>query len=68
MDRGAWQVAVHGVARVRHDLVTKTTKPPRAILRLLLKTTIYCLFMLYSIYNVHNIILYIQIFLFGYSL
>ena len=23
MDRGAWQAAVHGVARVRHDLVTK---------------------------------------------
>ena len=27
MDRGAWQVAVHGVTRVGHDLVTKTTKP-----------------------------------------
>ena len=25
MDRGAWQAAVHGVARVRHDL---ETKPP----------------------------------------
>ena len=23
LDRGAWQVVVHGVARVRHDLVTK---------------------------------------------
>ena len=23
MDRGAWQAAVHGVARVRHELVTK---------------------------------------------
>ena len=23
MDRGAWQVTVHGVARVRHDLATK---------------------------------------------
>ena len=23
MDRGAWQAAVHGVARVGHDLVTK---------------------------------------------
>ena len=23
MDRGAWQTTVHGVARVRHDLVTK---------------------------------------------
>jgi len=23
MDREAWQVTVHGVARVRHDLVTK---------------------------------------------
>ena len=21
MDRGAWQAAVHGIARVRHDLV-----------------------------------------------
>ena len=23
MDRGAWQARIHGVARVRHDLVTK---------------------------------------------
>ena len=23
VDRGAWQATVHGVARVRHDLVTK---------------------------------------------
>ena len=23
MDRGAWQATVHGVAKVRHDLVTK---------------------------------------------
>ena len=28
IDRGAWQVTVHGVARVRHDLVTK---PPPLI-------------------------------------
>ena len=27
MDRGAWQVTVHGVARVRHDLVTKPPPP-----------------------------------------
>ena len=25
MDRGAWWVTVHGVTRVRHDLVTKAT-------------------------------------------
>ena len=25
MDRGAWWVTVHGVARVRHDLGTKPT-------------------------------------------
>ena len=25
MDRGAWQAIVHGVTRVRHDLVTKLT-------------------------------------------
>ena len=24
MDRGAWWATVHGVARVKHDLVTKT--------------------------------------------
>ena len=24
MDRGAWQATVHGVARVKHDLVTKS--------------------------------------------
>ena len=28
MDRGAWQGTVHGVARVRHDLATKTTSSP----------------------------------------
>ena len=28
MNRGAWQATVHGVARVRHDLVTKP--PPQA--------------------------------------
>ena len=28
MDRGAWEVAVHGVTRVGHDLVTKTTTKP----------------------------------------
>ena len=27
MDRGAWQATVHGVARVRHDLVTKPPTP-----------------------------------------
>ena len=26
MDRGAWRATVHRVSRVRHDLVTKTTK------------------------------------------
>ena len=25
MDRGSWWVTVHGVARVRYDLVTKAT-------------------------------------------
>ena len=29
MDRGAWQATVHGVLRVRHDLVTKLPPPPR---------------------------------------
>ena len=28
MNRGVWQAIVHGVARVRHDLVTKTPPPP----------------------------------------
>ena len=27
MDRGAWQVTVHGVARVGHDLVTEPPPP-----------------------------------------
>ena len=27
-DRGAWQARVHGIARVRHDLVTKPPPPP----------------------------------------
>ena len=28
MDRGAWQVAVHGVTGVGHDLATKPPPPP----------------------------------------
>ena len=28
MERGAWPATVHGVARVRHDLVTKPPPPP----------------------------------------
>ena len=28
MNRVAWQATVHGVARVRHDLVTKPPTPP----------------------------------------
>ena len=28
MDREAWQVAVHGVSRVGHDLATKPPPPP----------------------------------------
>ena len=27
MDKGAWQATVHGVTRVRHDLVTKPPPP-----------------------------------------
>ncbi|KAB0340793.1 hypothetical protein FD754_022823 [Muntiacus muntjak] len=27
MDRGAWQATVHGVARIRHNLVTKPPPP-----------------------------------------
>ena len=27
MDRGAWQTMVHGVARVGHDLATKSPPP-----------------------------------------
>ena len=30
-DRGARQTTVHGVARVRHDLVTKPPAPPPGI-------------------------------------
>ena len=29
MDRGAWQAAVLGVARIGHDLATKLAPPPR---------------------------------------
>ena len=28
MDRGAWKVIVHGVARVGHNLVAKPSPPP----------------------------------------
>ena len=29
MDRGAWQATVHGIARIRHNLVTKP--PPELV-------------------------------------
>ena len=32
MDRGAWKATVHGVARVRHELVTKPPPPPLSLL------------------------------------
>ena len=32
MDKGAWQVIVHGVARVGHDLATKSP-PPQCLKR-----------------------------------
>ena len=38
MDRGAWRGTAHGVATVRHDLVTKP--PPRTITCLLIKLKI----------------------------
>ena len=41
-DRGAWQATVHGVARVRHDLVTK---PPHNC------STMFCQFLLYKEVN-----------------
>ena len=28
MDRRAWQITVHGIARVGHDLATKPPPPP----------------------------------------
>ena len=31
MDRGAWGTAVHGVARVRHGLVTKSPPPNNGV-------------------------------------
>ena len=31
MDRGTWQATVHGVARVRHNLVTTPPPPPPPI-------------------------------------
>ena len=32
MDRGAWQTIVHGVARIRHELMTKQLLPAVKIL------------------------------------
>ena len=29
MEGGAWQATTHGVSRVRHNLVTKSSPPPR---------------------------------------
>ena len=30
MDRGAWQATIRGVARVRHELVTKPKTKPQS--------------------------------------
>ena len=32
MDRGAWQATVHGISRIRHNLVTKALPPTVFIL------------------------------------
>ena len=32
MDKGPWQATVHGVTRVRHDLVTKPPPPGLSLL------------------------------------
>ena len=39
MDGGAWRATVHGVARVRHDLVTKLPKLIGNIDKIILKVT-----------------------------
>ena len=48
MDRGAWRTTFHGVARVRHDLVTKQqdilracSLPSNSKYRELIETSIY---------------------------
>ena len=38
MDRGAWWATVHGVARVRHDLVTKQQQRAIHIIYLLINS------------------------------
>ena len=35
MDKGAWWAAVHGVARVRHDLATEPPDRRKRVLRIL---------------------------------
>ena len=41
INKGTWQATVHGVARVRYDLVTKPTPPPKPhwLLGNVIKTT-----------------------------
>ena len=34
IDRGAWQATVHGVIRVRHDLLIKAPAPPPPVANL----------------------------------
>ena len=41
MDRGAWQAAVYGVARVGDDLATKSTNEPGPILKYDYKRSLY---------------------------
>ena len=40
MNRGAWQATFHGIARVRHDLVTKPPPPHRKKIFLIKKKSI----------------------------
>ena len=39
MNRGAWQATVHGVARVRHNLVTKPPWDPKSLMWVVLCQT-----------------------------
>ena len=47
MDRGAWQTTVHGVAKVRYNLVTKTP-PPLISSKICLQCWLDCIYWLFN--------------------
>ena len=66
MNRGAWRAIVHGVTRVRHDLVTKSLPPPPYIFTYIyiysqITTLCVCVYICIYVYIFVYIYLWIEV-------